>query len=156
VSMKKTIVRVFAHPIKSSKKERSVFSVFKELLNLIIKKNGSLANDYAEAKVKKEHGDAELRVEEAAKISAKTNKIRQEEFKEFCKIIDNHFSENDTEVKKKLKMAKLIETNPTLIQEIEKLNSILLELNKSNKVEIILSNVTQADKNKLSANKNQT
>jgi len=156
MSVKKTIVRVFAHPVKSSKKEKSVFSVFKELLNLIIKKNGSLANDYAEAKVKKEHGDAELRVEEAAKISAKTNKIRQEELKEFCKIIDNHFSENDTEVKKKLKMAKLIETNPTIIQEVEKLNSILLELNKSNNVEIMLSKTTQTIKNRLSKNKNHT
>lgn len=133
---KPTIVRVDAIPEKIDKKEKGIFSAFKRLFLPKLKQQESMANEFLHAKVKKEHGDAEAKVEEAAKIAAEKSKIQQEELTEFCNTVDNHFMEADDDTKIKLKMAKLLETNPEIGNQLDKVNSILESLQSKRGVRV--------------------
>ena len=134
-------VKVIAYPTEVNKKESGILSSFKKLIVPLLKKSDGLIKDYSEAKVKIEEASADIKVEEAIRIGTERNLTRQEELKLFCEIINEHFSDADTEAKIQLKMAKLLETNPEIEKQLNKVNSIITKLkNKGAKILIADAN----------------
>ncbi len=91
-----------------------------------LKLSENLLIDYFKAKVQKEKSEAQ-------KIEAQTNIARQKEVKEFNKAINEIFAEDGLpRAAKALKLAKVIEKNPFVVEQIKVVKEIIksVELNK--------------------------
>ena len=77
-----------------------------------------LIKEYFEAKIKQEQNIAK-------KIEAQTNILKIKEAKEFNNIINEIFSNNDIpDIAKAFKIAKILESNPKLLEEFQKVQEI--------------------------------
>lgn len=94
-----------------------------------LKKSEKLAEAYAEAKVEKEKSQARKVMEEAAEIAAKSELARQKALKEFGAMVDDVFADDKIpETVRALKLAKLIEKNPEVAAQLEKVKEIIEKL----------------------------
>jgi len=121
-------------------KEQTRWERFKFWLFPHLRKSGELAEAYAEAKVEKEKSEARKRTEEAAEIAARKDVTRQEEVKEFCSIVDGIFADDGLPPgAKALKLAKLMEENPQVAAQLDKIKDLIekLALNKGFNVEVV-------------------
>ena len=139
-----TLIKISSHPISSDKKKNGIFSSFKKLFLPLLKKSDHLLTDYSQAKVKTEQNSAEIKIEEAIQLSAKRNLVRQEELKLFCEIVSEHFSDADTNAIINLKMAKLLETNPDIERQIDKVNTLISKIEKLNGKVVFTEKTTES------------
>lgn len=121
--------KVEAIPKDPRKKENQFFEAFKKIFIPRLKKQEGLALSYERAKLRKIRGEGEAKVEEAAKIASEIDQMKQKELKEFCEIIDSHFAEMDPSLSVHIKMAKLLQTNPQIVKQLEKVQGMLGALN---------------------------
>lgn len=124
-----SIVCVEATPAKPTKKEPQAFSTFKAVVAFLQAKMG-LAEDFARAKIRREETEAEVKVEEASKIAAETERIRLETMRGMVELIDAHFSEMDDEAKSALKVAVLLNNNPQLKAQVEVVTRMISDLSQ--------------------------
>lgn len=110
-------------------KERTRWQRFKFWLFPHLKKSRELAEAYAEAKVEKEKSEARKTTEEAAEIAARKDITRQKEVREFNIIIDDIFKDDTLPPgAKALKLAKLIEKNPQVAKQLQRVKDIIENL----------------------------
>ena len=120
---------------KRTRWQRFITALFPPLKN-----SKRLAEAYAEAKVEREKGEAYRIAEQTAKISARKDLLKQQEVKEFNSIIDEIFkSDGLPPAAKMLKLAKLVENNPQIMIQINKVKELFekLHLEKSMDIEFM-------------------
>lgn len=111
--------------------ERTRFQAFKEFFIPRLARQEQFAVAYEEATVRKLDAEGEKLVQEAAKLSAERDVAKQEELRIFCETVDKSFAPDDSPHVVKLKLAKLLETNPQIANQLEKVNEIIDSLNRS-------------------------
>jgi hypothetical protein len=120
---------VHATPLRSGKLESTRFERFKAFFLPRLRKQEELGVAFEEATVRRIEAEGDRFVEEAAKIAAERDLLRQQELRAFCETIDSVFKSDDSQLVSSLKMAKLLETNPELAAQLEKVNAVLDRLN---------------------------
>ncbi len=138
-SKKGAIVKSEGRPLEPDRPgEVSRWSHFKRRLLARLKWGGGLSEAYADARVAKERNEAQKLAEEAAKIAAQTDAERQEAYRRFAENVDELFtgSPDDAEA---LKLMKLLEANPGLKEQAEKVQALLgwLRDHRETRVEIL-------------------
>lgn len=125
-----TIVKVEGTPnLPDRPKEPTRWQSFKCWLFPHLKRSEELGEAYAEAKVERERSEARKTAEEAAEIAARKDVLRQEEVKQFNDIINDIFADDGLPPgAKAFKLAKLIEKNPQIGAQLEKVKGIIGEL----------------------------
>ena len=121
---------------RDAKDEDKKWKRFKSFFRRKAKKGVKLGEAYAAAEVSKKQSDARKNLEEAAKLAAEKDKIKTEEnlqkqkvVQEFNKAVDDIYADDGLpESAKKLKLAKLMENNPEIIKQIDKINTIVDKL----------------------------
>jgi hypothetical protein len=100
-------------------------------------KGDSLADVYLEAKASEAQAEAEIKRERAAEIAAKTDLLRNKAVRQFCDLVDAQFSADDPNLARNLKLAKLIEANPALREQLHLVAELRekLERKKGTRVE---------------------
>lgn len=136
-----SLVKVEGRPnLPEKPRERTRWERFKFWLSPHLKKNEELAEAYAKAKVEKEKSEARKRTEEAAEIAARKDLTRQKEVKEFCNIVDVIFADDGLPPgAKALKLAKLMEENPQVAAQLDKIKDLIekLALSKGLNIEVV-------------------
>jgi len=140
-SKKKKIVRVAGIPNKATKRERAWFTAFKNFWIPRLKKQENYATSYQNAKITEADGQSAQAIQAAAKIAAERDQLRQKEFDDFCKTIDQHFSGEESPELLVLKFAKLLQTNPEIVDQIEKVNSLIQSLSLNYSTNIKFTNI---------------
>jgi hypothetical protein len=105
-----------------------------------LKRSRELAYAYTEAKVEKERGEARKVTGEADEIAARKDLTRQKEVKEFNRSVDDIFKNDGlASGAKVLKLAKLIEKNPQVVEQLEIAEEVIgmLALKKSINIEVV-------------------
>jgi hypothetical protein len=100
---------------------------------------GELGKAYVEAEVQLKQNEATRLAAEAAEIAARADVNRNESGVLFNQQVDNIFADDNLpEAVKVLKLAKLLETNPDLLAQLEKVREIMesLRLTRGTSVEI--------------------
>jgi hypothetical protein len=124
----KAVVRVEASPRDLTRqKEKRAFTIFKGVLSFLTSKMG-LAEDFAKAKIHREEAEAEVKVEEASKLVAETDRIRLDTMRGLVELIDANFNEMDKDTKMSLKLAVLLRDNPQLKAQVEVVSKMLSDL----------------------------
>jgi len=135
-----TIVKVEGRPnLPEQPEERTRWECFKSWLFPHMRKSKELAQAYTEAKVAKEENEALKIAEEAAEIAARKDLTKQQEASEFNKLIDDIFADDGLlPGVKALKMAKLMEKNPKIATQLDKVKDIIekLALKKGLNIEV--------------------
>jgi hypothetical protein len=120
---------------------KSRWHKLKALLFPCLKNNKRLAEKYAEAKVEWEKSEAHRIAEQAAEISARKDLLKQEEVKEFSKIIDEIFKADGLPpAAKMLKLTKLMENNPQIMTQINKVEELFEKLHLEKFMDIEFKN----------------
>lgn len=130
------IRQIHGTPVKSTAKESSLFEAFKEFFLPRLKQQEEIAIAYEVASVKKLDAEGEKIIQEAAKLSAEKDIARQQELKAFCENVDNFFSADDPPHVMMLKFAKLIEVNPEIAVQLEKVNKLIGQLAATKSLQI--------------------
>ena len=120
--------------------DRTRWQRFKAALFPYLRRSKELADAYDEAKVEKERSEARKIAEEADKIAAKRDLIRQKSAKEFGDVVDDIFMVDSLPLgARALKLAKLIEKNPNVFAQLEKAEEVIesLAFKKVLRVEIV-------------------
>jgi hypothetical protein len=116
-----------------SKKENEKWKLFKFFLGKKIKKGAELGESFVVANVSKRQSEVRKNLEEAARINAERKNIeaeerlkKQKEVQEFSKTVDDIFAnDGQPSAAKKLKLAKLINNNPEIESQINKINDLI-------------------------------
>ena len=136
-----TIVKVEGRPnLPTRPKEQTRWQRFKAALFPHLRKSKELAEAYTKAKVEKERSEARKTAEEAAEIAAKKDLLKQKGAKAFNAVIDDIFADDSLPAgAKALKLAKLMEENPEVAAQLDKVKGIIetLALQKGLKMEIV-------------------
>jgi hypothetical protein len=104
----------------------SCWQRLKSVLFLYFTRSKELAYTYTEAKVEKERSEARKIAEQADEIAAQKNLIRQKSAKEFSAVINEIFADDGLPTgAKAFKLAKLIEENPRVMSQLEKIGKIV-------------------------------
>jgi hypothetical protein len=119
---------IAATPKVASTKETTRFQRFKAFFIPRLRQQERLAIAFEEATVRKTEAESEKLFEEAARLAAEADLIRQQQLKQFCENIDSHFTKNDSPQSSALKFAKLLETNPDLLAQLQKVQMIVEQL----------------------------
>lgn len=122
------LIKVSVKP--NSQSETSFFKKFVQFFVPRLKKQEELGLAYEEAKVRKLQAEAEKITQEAAKLAVEKDIAKQQEMKDFCANLDEIFDPTAPERINILKLAKLMETNPELATQIEKVNQLMERLEK--------------------------
>lgn len=142
---KATLVKVEGAPnVPNKPADKRLWSRFKRWLFPHIYKTEKLATEYAEAKVQKEKSSARKIAEEAADIAAKKDTERakkalldQEEVLKFNSAVDDIFGDDGLpEEAKVLKFAKLMEKNPRVIEQLDRVKEVIERLRLTRGVSI--------------------
>ena len=135
--LKGCLVKVEGRPKSpSSEDEPTRWERFKHWLFPRWKGGKELARDFARAELGQREAEAAKRVNEAAKIAAdrektevETDVARQEVVRKFNENVEEIFKDDGLPpAAKKLKLAKLIEQNPDLEKQLEKVHALVDEL----------------------------
>jgi len=115
-----------------------------------LKRGRNLGVAYTNAKFAREENEAQKLVAEAAEIAARTDIMRQQEAREFNALVNDIFADNGLPwTAKKLKFSKLIENNPEIIKQMEKVNYLIEKLAMEKELNIGISrepNVSNQEK----------
>jgi len=127
ISPENAIVKVSAKPNASDcPYEYKKWQRFVYIILPWLKHGRDLARIYTEAKVDREEAQAKKIVEEATKIKVEKDILKQQEVKEFVALVDDIFAKDDLPLPAKmLKIAKLLEANPQIMMQLEKINDFL-------------------------------
>ena len=131
-----TIQQVHGTPSRSNKREGARFDAFKRFFLPRLKQQEEIAIAYEEATVRKLDAEGEKLIQEAAKLAAEKDIARQQELKAFCENVDAFFSADDPPHVVMLKFAKLIEVNPEIAGQLERVNSLIERLNTTRSLQI--------------------
>lgn len=124
----KSILSAKAQPKTSNKKERSIFFGFKKFFLPRLQKQEELGLAYQEAKVKKLDAEGEKLIQEAAKIAAEKDLIRQQKLKEFCANVDGLIEPNSPSSLNMIKLAALLESYPEIAMQLERVQELIDKL----------------------------
>jgi len=106
--------------------DRTRWQRFRSVVFPHLRRSKELAYEYTEAKVEKQRSEARKIAEEASKIAAKTDLIRQKNVKAFSAVIDDIFAVNSLPSgAKALKLAKLMEMNPQVAVQFDNVKEII-------------------------------
>lgn len=119
------VQEVSAIPRKISAKESGRLAAFIGFFVPRLKKQEELALRAEEALIRKTEAEAEKTLAEAARTAAEKDRARQESLKKFCENVEGVFKPDDSREITMLKFAKLLETNPELAQQLDKVNDII-------------------------------
>jgi hypothetical protein len=127
--------------------ERSLWERFKCWSSPRLKRIEELADAYADVKVQRETNRARKTMEEAGEIAArrdieiqKKRILDQQEIHEFSKAVNEIFTNDGIPAEgKALKFAKLIEKNPQIVEQWDKVKYVMeqLSLTRGCKVELV-------------------
>jgi len=136
-----TIVKVEGRP-KSLQRlaEQTLWGRFKAFVFPWLRRSKDLGEAYAEAKIAREENEARKIAEQAAEIAARKDVTRQKEVQTFNAIIDDIFAYDTLPPgAKALKLAKLMEKNPQVAKQLEKVKDIIenLALKKGLNLEVV-------------------
>lgn len=134
-----TVQTVHGTTTRTGPKERSRFQAFKEFFIPRLARQEALGIAYENAVVNKVDAEGEKLIQEAAKLAAEKDLIKQEQFRTFCETVDKSFSANDPQQNVMLKLAKLLETNPEIGNQLEKVNEIIHKLRQDKECRIFIS-----------------
>lgn len=133
-------------PKKSNPEELSRWQQFKYWVFPHLKKNAELAQEYACAEVTQKKADAQVCIEEAARIAAEREKteaetdlINQQATEQFNKNIDSIFKDDSLpDAAKQIKLAGLFSKNPEIADQLNQVNYIIekLELTKHTRIKV--------------------
>jgi hypothetical protein len=136
-----TIVKAEGRPNNPEKpKEQTRWQRFKTWIFPYWKESKELAKTYSQAEVAKKENEARKLMEEAAEIAARKDLTQQKEVKQFNDIIDDIFADDGLlPGAKALKLAKLMEKNPQVAAQLEKVKDIIekLALKKGLNMEVV-------------------
>ena len=127
---------VHATPTKLTGKESTRFQRFKQFFLPRLRKQEELALAYEEAVVRKTEAESEKLVEEAAKLAAEADVAKQQELAAFCENVDTIFMTTGRPEAAMLKLAKLLETNPEIAAQLDKVNAIMGRLAQTKNCQI--------------------
>ena len=97
-----------------------------------LRKSKKLAMAYTESQVEKAQNEARMISEQADEIESRKCLTQQEEVKEFCCTVDSIFADDGLPpVVKALKLAKLMEKNPRLLSQLEKVRDVLDKMSRN-------------------------
>ena len=122
------LIKISVKP--NSQSETSFFKKFVQFFVPRLKKQEELGLAYEEAKVRKLQAEAEKITQEAATLAVEKDIAKQQEMTDFCANLDEIFDPTAPERINILKLAKLMETNPELATQIEKVNQLMERLEK--------------------------
>lgn len=130
---------VGAIPRKISQREASLLSRFISFFVPRLRQQEGLALRAEEALIQKAEADAvksaaeaEKTIEEAARIAAEKDRLRQDTLQKFNENLDSVFKPEDPREITMLKMAKLLEANPDLEKQLDRVNEIIARLGAQN------------------------
>jgi len=83
-----------------------------------------LTAEFAVAKVKEADAEAEIKQQQAAEIAARTDLIRNKSTKSYFDLVDAGIGSADPELAQDLKLAKLLEENPDVMEQVAKIRAI--------------------------------
>jgi hypothetical protein len=102
---------------------------FKEFILPWLKKGSDLGAEYSEARLAQEKNKARKTAEEAAEIAARRDVAQQRAVRDFGANVDAIFADDGLpDEARALKFAKLIESNPHLLDQFEKVKALLTSL----------------------------
>lgn len=114
-------------------RKRTRWQRFKDALSPHLSGSKELAYAYTKAKVEKELSEALRIAEEAAEIAAKKDLIRQKGVKEFGAVIDDIFAVDSLPPgAKALKLAKLIQENPQVLEQLKIAGKVIEKFSLNN------------------------
>lgn len=129
------------------KNEKEKWLVFKQVMSKLFNKGGELGTEYAESHVRIQQSEVLKNLQEAAKIAAEKGNIdaeirvkNQKEVKKFNQNIDDIFANDGLPASAKmLKLAKLLENNPGIENQIEKVKNMIEQLSQAKgfKIELL-------------------
>lgn len=119
------IQTVHGAPKVVTEREKTFFEAFKAFFVPRLRKQEAIALAYEEAVVRKTEAEGEKLIEEASKLSAEKDVTKQQELRQFCENVENIFSPSDSPHATMLKMAKLLETNPGIAAQLDRVNAVL-------------------------------
>ena len=100
----------------------------------------ALCKKAAKIRVEREEAEAKKIVEEATKIETERTLLKQQEAKEFNDLVADIFAINNVHWSaKQLMLAKLLEANPELMTQLEKINQLLDMLESTRGVHIVFT-----------------
>ncbi|MBX3388175.1 MAG: hypothetical protein KF691_01825 [Phycisphaeraceae bacterium] len=122
----------------SVRRERSRWNAFLQWLVPFLYRGEDLLDDYLDAKVSEAQADAEIKQEKAAAIAAETDHARQKSALAFCDVIDA-IAPGDSELARNLKLAKLLEANPGIMAQVERVVDLKNSLEKDHgaRIEVV-------------------
>ena len=115
-------------PNRYDKKEPTRFAAFKKFFIPRLRKQEELALAFEEAAVRKLDAEGEKLSQEAAKIAAEREVTKQEELRRYQENVENTFRPSDSPEVTILKMAKLLQMNPEIADQLAKVNAVLERL----------------------------
>ena len=115
-------------PQRSTKKESTRFRAFLAFFVPRLKKQEELAIAFEEATVRKLDAEGEKLLQEAAKLAVEKDIARQQELRLFQENVERTFSADDRPEVVMLKMAKLLQSNPDIAAQLNKVNGVLERL----------------------------
>ncbi|MDP2448021.1 MAG: hypothetical protein Q8M93_07275 [Polaromonas sp.] len=121
---------------RTSPQEVSRFEKFKQVVLPRLAQQEKFAVAFQEATVRKIEAEGEKLVEEAAKIAAEKDVAKQEALRIFCQTVDSTFGSEDPNAYA-LKLAKLLETNPEMANQLSKVQGILATLQQQKGCHVI-------------------
>lgn len=100
------------------------------------KQGDELGANYVEAKVSEAQAEADMKRERVAEIAARTDVLKNKGVKAFCDLIDDQFAKDDPELARALKLAKLLEANPAIAEQVSKVNALREKLARERGVRV--------------------
>lgn len=140
-----TLQTVHGTTNKAGKRETSRFQAFKEFFIPRLARQESLAVAYEEATVRKIDAEGEKLVQEAAKLAAERDLAKQQELRAFCETVEKSFGGDDPPHVLALKLAKLLEINPEIANQLDKVQGILQGLDRNKGCRILIEPPSEFD-----------
>jgi hypothetical protein len=119
--------------------EQKRFQGFRAWLKSWFHRGDDLAAEYAAAKVKEAEAEAEIKQQQAAEIAARTDVLRNSNTKTFFDLIDSGVALNDPNLAQDMKLAKLLQDHPEVMDQVAKIRAMREKLaaNYGVKIEIV-------------------
>jgi hypothetical protein len=116
--------------------EAKRWSRFREWFISRFRRGDDLADDYVAAKVNEAQAEADIKREKVAEIAARTDLLKNKGVEKFCDIVDQSLPSIDKDLADALKLAKLLEANPAIAEQIGKIGNLVENLKEKRKVRI--------------------
>lgn len=104
--------------------EDSRWKRFIRLITPWAERANDLSDRYANAKASEAEADAKIKESQAGEIAARADNIRAKNLKATCDIINTEIGLDDSDLANELKIAALLDANPGLAAQFEKIQEI--------------------------------